>query len=60
LTWWWQWRSVTRVLQDIHRGKMLRKAVLAFSLELSFQSIGLALAANPSQCALLRADQVIQ
>jgi hypothetical protein len=39
---------------------MLRKAVLAFSLELSFQSIGLALAANPPQCSLLRADQVIQ
>jgi hypothetical protein len=39
---------------------MLRKAVLAYSLELSSQSIGLALAANPPQCSLLRANQVIQ
>lgn len=34
-----QRRSVRRGLEDIHWGKMLRKVVLAFSLELSFPPV---------------------
>jgi hypothetical protein len=39
---------------------MLWKATLAFSFELSLQSIGLSLAANLPQSSLLRTDEVIQ